>query len=59
MAYPFWIRLLPCQGPPSVQAVQDMLGLADRARILDLFEALMGGQIPATLALFDDLQRGR
>ena len=41
--------------PLQVTAVQDMLGLADRALILDLCERLLGGDIPATLALFDDL----
>jgi DNA polymerase III subunit gamma/tau len=35
----------------SVQAehVRQMLGLADRARVIDLFEALMGGDIAAAL----------
>ena len=40
-------------GAPSVEAehVRDMLGLADRARIIDLFEAVMAGQIATALAL--------
>ena len=41
--------------PVTAQAVQDMLGLADRARVLDLFAALMGGDVPAMLSLFDEL----
>ena len=41
--------------PLRVQAVQDMLGLADRAVILDLAERLLSGEVPATLALFDEL----
>ena len=40
------------QGEGSITAVsiRDMLGLADRGRVLDLFEKLMGGQIAETLA---------
>ncbi len=39
-------------GAGKVDAVQvrDMLGLADRARVLDLFEAVMGGDIRTALA---------
>ena len=39
---------------PSVTAddVRAMLGLADRARVIDLFEALMKGDMPSALALF-------
>ena len=37
-------------GSVSVQSVRDMLGLADRARILDLFEAVMRGSVPAAFA---------
>ncbi|AEQ50097.1 DNA polymerase III subunit gamma/tau [Pelagibacterium halotolerans] len=44
-------------GEISVQSVRDMLGLADRARIIDLFEKLMGGDIAGALddarALYD------
>lgn len=41
--------------PLRVGAVQDMLGLADRAQILDLCELMLGGKVPETLALFDSL----
>ena len=37
-------------GAVSAQSVRDMLGLADRARILDLFEAVMRGAVPAAFA---------
>ena len=30
--------------------VRDMLGLADRGRVLDLFEKVMGGKIAEALA---------
>ncbi|WP_425454215.1 DNA polymerase III subunit gamma/tau [Pelagibacterium sediminicola] len=36
-------------GAITAQAVRDMLGLADRARVVDLFEKLMGGDIAAAL----------
>src|SRR3546814_3550331 len=38
-------------GGTTVEAaqVQAMLGLADRARIFDLFEALVGGKVPESL----------
>ncbi len=39
----------------TAEAVQAMLGLADRARIIDLFEALMRGDIAEALADFRDL----
>src|SRR3546814_3709456 len=32
-----------------------MLGLADRARIFDLFEALVGGKVPESLDIVADL----
>src|SRR6185437_10103617 len=32
-------------GSVTVEAVKTMLGLADRARLIDLFEALMGGDV--------------
>ncbi|MCJ2014640.1 DNA polymerase III subunit gamma/tau [Methylobacterium sp. J-076] len=37
-------------GTVSAQGVRDMLGLADRARIVDLFEAVMRGAVPAAFA---------
>jgi DNA polymerase-3 subunit gamma/tau len=37
------------------EAVRDMLGLADRGRVLDLFERLMGGEIAQALAEFRSL----
>ncbi|MDO9427260.1 MAG: DNA polymerase III subunit gamma/tau [Methylobacterium sp.] len=37
-------------GHVSAQGVRDMLGLADRGRIVDLFEAVMRGDIPASFA---------
>ncbi|WP_421953094.1 DNA polymerase III subunit gamma/tau [Pelagibacterium sp.] len=44
-------------GQISVQSVRDMLGLADRARVIDLFERLMVGDIAGALdgtrALYD------
>src|SRR5690606_26283649 len=44
-------------GEITVQSVRDMLGLADRARIIDLFEKLMAGDIAGALddarALYD------
>ncbi|MBN9074499.1 MAG: DNA polymerase III subunit gamma/tau [Rhizobiales bacterium] len=37
-------------GAVSAEAVRAMLGLADRARIIDLFERLMAGDVAAALA---------
>ena len=37
------------QGSVTAQTVRDMLGLADRARIVDLFELLMKGDVAACL----------
>jgi len=37
------------------ESVRDMLGLADRGRVLDLFEKLMGGEIALALAEFKSL----
>jgi len=37
----------------AAEAVRDMLGLADRAMIIDLMEALMGGDIAAALGIMD------
>jgi DNA polymerase-3 subunit gamma/tau len=44
-------------GAPSAEQVRDMLGLADRAQILDLFDLLMKGEIRAGLALLAELYR--
>ena len=41
--------------PITGEAVRDMLGLADRGRVLDLFEKLMGGDIAVALADFKSL----
>jgi DNA polymerase III subunit gamma/tau len=40
-------------GTVSAEAVADMLGLADRGLVLDLMEAVMGGQPAAALAALD------
>src|SRR3954463_12421746 len=37
-------------GPGRAEDVRQMLGLADRTRTIDLFEALMRGDMPAALA---------
>ncbi len=37
-------------GPVRAEDVRQMLGLADRVRIVDLFEALMKGDVPAALS---------
>jgi DNA polymerase III subunit gamma/tau len=42
-------------GPVSANAVRGMLGLADHARIIDLFEALMRGGMAKSLAILKDL----
>src|SRR5690606_6554186 len=39
-------------GHVTAQGVRDMLGLADRARIIDLFEKVMAGDIAGALAEF-------
>jgi DNA polymerase-3 subunit gamma/tau len=45
------------EGEIGAEAVRDMLGLADRGRVLDLFEKVMGGKIAEALtelkALYD------
>ncbi len=41
-------------GAIDAPAVRNMLGLADRARIIDLFERLISGDIAGTLALFGE-----
>ncbi len=38
------------QGAITAEAMRAMLGLADRGRVLDLFEKLMGGDVPGALA---------
>jgi len=43
-------------GRIAAESVKAMLGLADRGRILDLFEALLGGRAGEVLALLDDLR---
>jgi DNA polymerase-3 subunit gamma/tau len=42
-------------GEISADAVRDMLGLADRGRVLDLFEKVMGGKIGEALADLNNL----
>ena len=42
-------------GEVGEEAVKAMLGLADRGRVFDLFEAVMGGEIAAALDLLGDL----
>ncbi|WP_046862256.1 DNA polymerase III subunit gamma/tau [Microvirga massiliensis] len=41
-------------GTVTAAIVRDMLGLADRGRIIDLFEAVMRGDIPAAFAALRD-----
>ena len=41
-------------GPVRAEHVRQMLGLADRARVIDLFEALMRGDVAAALAELRD-----
>ena len=41
----------------SAQSVEDMLGLADRARSLDLLERALTGDMPEALEIMDDLYR--
>ncbi|MBN9057668.1 MAG: DNA polymerase III subunit gamma/tau [Rhizobiales bacterium] len=41
-------------GAITAEDVRGMLGLADRARVIDLFEALMGGRIAEALALLKE-----
>ena len=44
-------------GRISAEAVNEMLGLADRLDIYDLFEAMMRGEPAAALAQFDEMYR--
>jgi len=39
----------------TAESIRAMLGLADRGRVLDLFEKLMSGEIASALALLKDL----
>jgi DNA polymerase-3 subunit gamma/tau len=45
------------EGHVTAASVRDMLGLADRARIFDLAEALFRGDLPAALEGFTSLHR--
>lgn len=45
-------------GPVTVAGVRDMLGLVDRERVYDLFEAVMGGRIGDALTVLADLYDG-
>ena len=50
------ISLIGSDGAPiTVGQVEDMLGLADRGRVLDLFERVMGGDIKGALDLLAEL----
>lgn len=40
------------------EVVQDMLGLADRARVYDLLERILGGNVEQALGILDDLYAG-
>ncbi len=42
-------------GPITAETVRAMLGLADQARIIDLFEALMRGEMAKSLAVLKEL----
>ncbi|WP_207458027.1 DNA polymerase III subunit gamma/tau [Azospirillum sp. SYSU D00513] len=44
-------------GTVSAQQVRDMLGLADRSRVIDLFEAAIGGKPAEALDILSDLHR--
>jgi DNA polymerase-3 subunit gamma/tau len=43
------------EGPITAETIRTMLGLADRGRVLDLFEKVMGGQIAEALAGLGEL----
>jgi len=43
------------QGPITEALVRDMLGLADRALVYDLFEAVMRGDTKAALGIYDGM----
>jgi DNA polymerase-3 subunit gamma/tau len=42
-------------GHVSAEIVRGMLGLADRARVIDLFETVMAGDVAAALAVMSDM----
>ena len=42
-------------GKVTADAVKAMLGLADRARVIDLFEALLGGDVATALGLMREM----
>mgnify|MGYP002640150718 CR=1 FL=1 len=44
-----------CDGAVTEEAVQSMLGLADRTRLIDLFEMAMGGKIGDALGIAREL----
>ena len=44
-----------CHGEVGEEQVRDMLGLADRGRTFDLFDAVMQGDAPAALSVMDNL----
>ncbi len=45
-------------GRIEAQPVRDMLGLADRARVIDLFEEVMAGRAPRALTMLRDQYNG-
>ncbi len=45
-------------GEVTEATVRDMLGIADRARLYDLLEAVLGGRTPEALAVLKDLYDG-
>lgn len=49
--------LVPGAATVNVEAVRDMLGLADRAAVYDLFDLVMAGDIAAALDQFDRMYR--
>ncbi len=49
--------ITPGGGTVTAMAVRDMLGLADRAQVFDLFDALMKGEVAAALDLFGAMHR--
>ncbi len=46
------------RGGVAATVVRDMLGLADRTRVIDLFEAALGGTPAEALAILSDLHAG-
>lgn len=49
------IALAESGAPVAAEQVREMLGLADRLAIYDLFEAAMGGDVSGVLARFGDM----